>query len=330
MKKTSSNPINYIAGALWAYFLIMEVIGLIRYPGGINMGVIVEIIGMILVAAALFTKTKYPLAAVGYSMFAVLSLSNLIRQIVYIFDGSNPGIYLVNTLLRFAGCAFAAGIIAAQLLSREQLGRTLKGLWFIPVIMFGISTLILLINTFINFGLDMSFRYYIDRIISIAADVLTILWYVIGIDGAGQNAYYQGAQRNGYGPNGARPYSQGGGQYPRGGGQYPQGGGQYPQGGGYNPAGRGYNPNGGGYGQQPQGDGQYPQGGGYNPAGRGYNPNGGGYGRQPQGGGQYPQGGGYNPAGRGYNPNGEGYGRQPQGGYNPADGFDDHTMAGKE
>ena len=52
MKKTASNPINYIAGALWAYFVIEEVIGLIRFPGGLNMGVIVEIIGMILIAAA--------------------------------------------------------------------------------------------------------------------------------------------------------------------------------------------------------------------------------------------------------------------------------------
>ena len=230
MKKTASNPINYIAGALWAYFVIEEVIGLIRFPGGLNMGVIVEIIGMILIAAALFTKTKYPLAAVGYSMLTVLSLANLIRQFVYIFDGASPGIYLVNSLLRIVGCAFAAAIIAAQLLSREQWGRTLKGLWFIPVIMFAISTLILLITTLINFGFDMSIRYYIDRILSIAADVLTLLWYAIGIDGSGQNAYNTGNPRIGYGPNGARPYPQGGGQYPRG-GQYPQGGGQYPQGG---------------------------------------------------------------------------------------------------
>ena len=113
MKKTASNPINYIAGALWAYFVIEEVIGLIRFPGGLNMGVIVEIIGMILIAAALFTKTKYPLAAVGYSMLTVLSLANLIRQFVYIFDGASPGIYLVNSLLRIVGCAFAAAIIAA-------------------------------------------------------------------------------------------------------------------------------------------------------------------------------------------------------------------------
>ena len=195
MKKTASNPINYIAGALWAYFVIEEVIGLIRFPGGLNMGVIVEIIGMILIAAALFTKTKYPLAAVGYSMLTVLSLANLIRQFVYIFDGASPGIYLVNSLLRIVGCAFAAAIIAAQLLSREQWGRTLKGLWFIPVIMFAISTLILLITTLINFGFDMSIRYYIDRILSIAADVLTLLWYAIGIDGSSQNAYNTGNPR---------------------------------------------------------------------------------------------------------------------------------------
>ena len=358
MKKTASNPINYIAGALWAYFVIEAVIGLIRFPGGLNMGVIVEIIGMILIAAALFTKTKYPLAAVGYSMLTVLSLANLIRQFVYIFDGASPGIYLVNSLLRIVGCAFAAAIIAAQLLSREQWGRTLKGLWFIPVIMFAISTLILLITTLINFGFDMSIRYYIDRILSIAADVLTLLWYAIGIDGSSQNAYNTGNPRIGYGPNGARPYPQGGGQYPQGGGQYPRGG-QQPQGGGNNPAGRGYNPNGGGYnpngggyGQQPQGGGQYPQGGGqqpqgggqypqagsqypavrgYSPNGGGYNPNNGGYGQQPQGGGQYPAGRGYNPNGGGYNPNSGEYDHQPQGGSpNPEDGFEDNTVAGNE
>ena len=327
MKKTASNPINYIAGALWAYFVIEEVIGLIRFPGGLNMGVIVEIIGMILIAAALFTKTKYPLAAVGYSMLTVLSLANLIRQFVYIFDGASPGIYLVNSLLRIVGCAFAAAIIAAQLLSREQWGRTLKGLWFIPVIMFAISTLILLITTLINFGFDMSIRYYIDRILSIAADVLTLLWYAIGIDGSGQNAYNTGNPRIGYGPNGARPYSQGG-QYPQGGGKYPQGGGQYPQGGGQYPRG----------GQYPQGGGQYPQAGsqypavrGYSPNGGGYNPNNGGYGQQPQGGGQYPAGRGYNPNGGGYNPNSGEYDHQPQGGSpNPEDGFEDNTVAGNE